>query len=69
MYINFIIVIILDEMQTRHAGVRAAIMKAHNADYLESIGDYNSALECYKNAVELLIPLIEGIYVPLYVYT
>ena len=47
-------------MQSRYAGVKAAVTKAHNADYLESVGDYNSALECYKDAVELLIPLLEG---------
>ena len=51
---------ITDELQARHAGVKAAIVKAHNADRLESVGDYNQALECYKDAVGLLIPMIEG---------
>ena len=55
-----------DELQTRHAGVKAAIVKAHNADRLESVGDYNQALECYKDAVGLLIPMIEGTRLYLY---
>lgn len=50
----------VDDIQARHAGVRDAIMKAHSADQLESAGDYNQALDCYKDAVEKLIPLIEG---------
>ena len=50
----------VDEIQARHAGVKDAIMKAHSADQLESAGDYNQALDCYKDAVEKLIPLIEG---------
>ena len=53
-------ILCVDEIQARHAGVKDAIMKAHSADQLESVGDYNKALDCYKDAVEILIPLIEG---------
>jgi hypothetical protein len=51
-----------DEMKSKYAGVKAAIIKAHHADVHESMGDFSSALECYQSAVELLLPLIEGIF-------
>ena len=49
-----------DEIQARYPGVKSAIIKAHNADHFESLGNYAQALECYETAVEQLIPLIEG---------
>ena len=58
-----------DEMQARYTGVKAAIEKAHDADRLESMQDYNQALECYKDAVGILIPLIEGSYTYEYIHT
>ena len=48
-------------MQTRHTAIAVALEKAQNADRLESIGEYDQALEYYQSAVELLLPLIEGI--------
>ena len=50
-----------DEMQKKYPGVKAAMIKAQNADKFESVGEYNHALECYQAAVELLLPLLEGI--------
>ena len=43
-------------------------MKAQHADKLESMSEYNQALECYKDAVAILIPLIEGWCYPCSVY-
>ena len=48
-------------MQKKYPGVKAAMIKAQNADKFESVGEYNHALECYQAAVELLLPLLEGI--------
>ena len=49
-----------DELQVRYSRVKVAFMKAENADKLESVHEYDQALECYKDAVAILIPLIEG---------
>jgi tetratricopeptide (TPR) repeat protein len=49
-------------MQKKYASVKAALIKAHNADKLESRGEYDRALECYQAALELLLPMIEGLY-------
>ena len=49
-----------DELQGRYSRVKAAFVKAENADKLESVYEYDKALECYKDAVAILIPLIEG---------
>jgi tetratricopeptide (TPR) repeat protein len=46
-------------MQKKYASVKAALIKAHNADKLESRGEYDRALECYQAALELLLPMIE----------
>ena len=53
----------LDEMQVKYPGVKAAIVKAHNADQLEEAGEDDKALECYKDIVGILIPLVEGTYI------
>ena len=50
-------------MEKRYPAVKAALIKAHNADKLESVGEYDGALECYQAAVELLLPMIEGIII------
>ena len=47
-------------MQRKYAGMKAAMIKAQNADKFELVGEYNHALECYQAAVELLLPLLEG---------
>ncbi|CAI8025547.1 Serine/threonine-protein kinase ULK3 [Geodia barretti] len=53
---------LLDEMQKKYVAVKAALIKAQNADKLESRGEYDRALECYQAALELLLPMIEGFY-------
>ena len=49
-------------MQKKYVAVKAALIKAQNADKLESRGEYDRALECYQAALELLLPMIEGFY-------
>ena len=56
------VVIYTDEMQRKNASVKSALIEAQSADKFESIGEYDRALECYQAAVELLLPMIEGIY-------
>lgn len=54
-------IFLTDEMQVNYACVKAALIKAQNADKYELASEYDSAIDCYQSAVELLLPFIEGL--------
>ena len=47
-------------MKAKYVGVKTALTKAYDGDHLESLGNYSQALQCYKDAIEMLIPVTEG---------
>lgn len=49
-----------EKMQAENPKLKAALVKARLADETETQEDYRKALELYKDAVAILIPLIDG---------
>lgn len=50
---------LIEEMQASNPKLKAALTKARLADQLETHGSYKKALQLYKDAVAILIPLID----------
>lgn len=60
---------LLNHLKTSNAKVKAALSKTNMAEQEESSKNYKHAFELYKEAVELLMPVAEGIHVIVWLRT
>lgn len=61
-FLRYVIYCVTDEMQSKYIRVKSAVTKVYDGDHFESQGNYTKAMQCYKDAIEILIPVVEGIY-------
>ena len=54
---------LLEHMKFQNPYLKSAFMKADMAEQEESRKNFKRAIDLYKEAVELLIPVAEGMYV------
>ena len=53
---------LLEQMKFQNPYLKSAFMKADMAEQEEAHKNYKRAIDLYKEAVELLIPIAEGLY-------
>lgn len=51
----------VDRLKTENSAVKAALIKASMAEQEEASKNFRHAFDLYQKAVELLIPVVEGI--------
>jgi hypothetical protein len=53
-------VILIERWQTQFPKIKVATLKADNAESQIKCGNHKAALELYKEAVAILMPIVEG---------